>query len=32
VVYGDEYRDPSGLEILRPAGVKARKFPLDDNI
>jgi dCMP deaminase len=32
VVYGDEYRDPSGLEILRTAGVKARKFPLDDNI
>ena len=32
VVYDDEYRDPSGLEILRTAGVKARKFPLDDNI
>ncbi len=32
VVYGDEYREPSGLDILREAGVKVRKFPPVNNI
>lgn len=32
VVYGDEYRETSGLDILREAGVKVRKFPPVNNI
>jgi dCMP deaminase len=26
VVYGDEYRDPSGLELLKKAGLNVRKI------
>ncbi len=32
VVFDDAYRDASGLDLLRDAGVKVRKFHLDDNI
>ena len=32
VVFDDAYRDTSGLDLLRDAGVKVRKFHLDDNI
>jgi len=32
VVYSHEYRDTSGVDILKAAGIKVRKFPPDNNI
>ena len=32
VVFDEAYRDASGLDLLRSAGVKVRKFHLEDNI
>ncbi len=32
VVYSQEYRDTSGVDILQAAGIKVRKFPSDNNI
>jgi len=32
VVYGEAYRDISGIDILQHAGIKVRKFCLEDNI